>query len=213
MATDVSGSRMNVSFNGYLKAWWAVGDSATRCISMTTQTHPITVAQYEHSFEGYPGLRDELINGRIVMSPKAKPLHQHVRNNILRILDSACERTDYIANGNSNIKFPASNSAPSPDVFVVETSKWKEAMRAGTYLDVPPLLAVEVLSPSENVDEKVDIYLDAGVTALWIVDPNNRTVLVYSGRENSLYKEHTEICLPFPLHGSVQVDLIFAGLP
>jgi len=43
---------------------------------MTTQTHPITVAQYLHSFEGYPGLRDELINGRIVMYPQPYPSEQ-----------------------------------------------------------------------------------------------------------------------------------------
>jgi Uma2 family endonuclease len=80
-------------------------------------------------------------------------------------------------------------------------------------LDVPPLLAVEILSPSEDVNEKVDIYLDAGVVALWIVDPKNRTVLDFSGRERFLYKEHTEIRMPFPLHGSVQIDLILAGVP
>src|ERR1035438_2232479 len=120
-------------------------------MAVATQTHPITVAQYEHSFEGYPGWRDELINGRIVMSPKAKQLHQQVCKNILRLLDSACERTDYIANGNSNIKFPASNSAPSPDVFVVETSRWEEAIEKEMYIDVPPLLVVEVLSDRKSV--------------------------------------------------------------
>src|ERR1035437_7436320 len=180
---------------------------------MAIPTNPITVAQYEHSFEGYPGLRDELINGRIVMTPLPKPLHQQIKSNIEGLLDAACEGKEYTVNGNSNIKFPSSNSAPAPDVFVVARDRWEDAMRAGTYLDVPPLLAVEVLSPSEEVNEKVDIYLDAGVMALWIVDPKNRTVLVYSGRENSLYKDHADIRLPFPLPGSVQIDLIFAGLP
>lgn len=180
---------------------------------MKTQTHPITVAQYERSFEGYPGLRDELINGRIVMSPHAKPLHQQVRRNIERLLQSACEGTDYIANGNSNIKFPASNSAPSPDVFVVEAFRWKDAIKKESYLDVAPVLVVEVLSPSEDVSEKIGIYLDAGAVSIWVVDPKARTVLVYVGSEKRQYGQHTEINLLFPVRGSVGIDDIFLGLP
>ncbi len=38
---------------------------------------PITVEQYL-GFRGYPGLRDELINGEIVLSPQPKPHHQEV---------------------------------------------------------------------------------------------------------------------------------------
>jgi Uma2 family endonuclease len=96
---------------------------------------------------------------------------------------------------------------------------------ASPRIDVPPLLAVEVLSPSEDVDEKVDIYLDAGVEAVRIVNPKNQTVLVcpsvgrnmhnkehYSRGEASLLNR-SEIRLPFPLQASVQIDLILAGLP
>jgi hypothetical protein len=42
---------------------------------------PITIQQYEQ-FEGYPGLRDELIEGDIVMSPQPKPLNQQTVRNI-----------------------------------------------------------------------------------------------------------------------------------
>jgi Uma2 family endonuclease len=180
---------------------------------MATQTHSITVAQYEHSFDGYPGLRDELINGRIVMNPQPKPLHQQIRKNIERLLDAACERTDYTANSDSNIQFPASDSAPAPDVFVVESSRWQEAMRKGTYIDSPPLLVVEILSPSQDVAEKINLYSEAGVAAIWVVDPKRRNVLVHTGREMRQYGEHAEIALPLPLNGSVKIDDIFFALP
>jgi len=45
-----------------------------------------------------------------------------------------------------------------------------------------PDLAVEVLSPSDRtgeVDEKIEAWLTAGTTAVWIVDPKLRTVTVY----------------------------------
>jgi Uma2 family endonuclease len=47
---------------------------------------PITVEQYE-DFEGFPGLRDELINGKIVLPPQPKPLHQQVSENIHGLLN------------------------------------------------------------------------------------------------------------------------------
>jgi Uma2 family endonuclease len=123
------------------------------------------------------------------------------------------ERTDFIANGNSKILFQASNSAPAPDVFVVETSLWEKAIEKQTYIDVPPLLVVEVLSPSEDVSEKIGIYLDAGVVSIWVVDPKRRIALVYGGSEKRQYGERTEINLPFRLNGSVGIDDIFFGLP
>ena len=48
-----------------------------------------------------------------------------------------------------------------------------------------PALAVEVLSPSDNqseIHEKVTLYLESGVHAMWIVDPFFRTVQVHQAR-------------------------------
>ena len=41
---------------------------------------------------------------------------------------------------------------------------------------------MEILSPSEvveDIQEKVDKYLQAGVALVWVVDPVFRTVMVY----------------------------------
>jgi len=49
-------------------------------------------------------------------------------------------------------------------------------------LDGPPLLAVEILSPNDKLDEveeKIDEYLAAGVALVWIINPYRRTVMVY----------------------------------
>lgn len=45
-----------------------------------------------------------------------------------------------------------------------------------------PLLAIEILSASdrhEELGEKIQAYLSAGVSLVWIVDPNLRTVSVH----------------------------------
>jgi Uma2 family endonuclease len=51
------------------------------------------------------------------------------------------------------------------------------------YLDVPPDLVVEVLSPGDrwpNVLRKVSEYLEVGVAVVVVVDPDHRSVHVYS---------------------------------
>jgi len=52
----------------------------------------------------------------------------------------------------------------------------------GKFFDGPPLLAVEILSPSdkqEDIDDGIAEYLACGVRLVWIVDPADKTVIVY----------------------------------
>jgi Uma2 family endonuclease len=51
-----------------------------------------------------------------------------------------------------------------------------------TLIDGVPILAVEILSPNdvlEEIHEKIAAYLSAGVPLVWVVNPYDRTVRVY----------------------------------
>jgi Uma2 family endonuclease len=51
-----------------------------------------------------------------------------------------------------------------------------------TLIDGVPTLVVEILSPNdteEEMNEKVDAYLAAGVALVWLVDPHHHTVEVH----------------------------------
>ena len=68
----------------------------------------------------------------------------------------------------------------------------------GTTLFVgPPLLAVEILSPSDtqqDIHEKVRKYLEAGTKLVWIIDPEYPTVTVYeSGKLPVLFNRGEEV--------------------
>ncbi len=50
------------------------------------------------------------------------------------------------------------------------------------FVDGVPVLAVEILSPSDKqqtITKKIREYLDAGVAVVWVVEPVFRTVTVY----------------------------------
>jgi Uma2 family endonuclease len=67
------------------------------------------------------------------------------------------------------------------DVAYFDAETVQHSGSATTMMDGPPALAVEILSPSdknEDIDEKVDAYLDAGVKLVWIVDPHLEIITV-----------------------------------
>ena len=167
---------------------------------------PITIEQYE-GFEGFPGLRDELINGAIVLSPQPKPLHQQVSENTAALLNKL-RTAEYVAKQNSNIKFRNANSMPAPDVFVVSREDWKTACELGQYLDVAPLLVVEIISPANRknrVAQKIELYLSNQVTAVWAVHPKQRVLRTYTMEGRLELSEADTVTLPAPLTGEIKV--------
>lgn len=64
-------------------------------------------------------------------------------------------------------------------------------------IDGPPILAAEILSPSdkhEEIVEKLELYLEMGVAVVWIVDPDLRNVTVYRpGQQEVLYAAAQEL--------------------
>ena len=94
-----------------------------------------------------------------------------------------------------------------PDVSVVRTADADQDERG---MFVPPLLAVEVLSPSTRRKDlllKRSIYAEFGVPGYWLVDPGARELTVLTLRDG-VYEEtargsRLELTEPYP----VTIDL------
>jgi Uma2 family endonuclease len=71
---------------------------------------------------------------------------------------------------------------PRPDVAFIAAARVTPEVRASGFLQVPPDLIVEVVSPGDsaaNLQAKVDEYLTAGVRLVWVVYPETRKVHVF----------------------------------
>jgi len=170
---------------------------------------PITVEQYE-AFEGYPGLKDELIYGEIILSPQPKPLHQRAVRKVLFLIDAALKNQEFTVETNSNIDFGTEFSMPAPDVFVIAKSEWDRACDEDDYVRLPPVLAVEVLSPANTkpaVEKKVNLYLNNGVQEVWLIHPKQQTVVRVTAGKRSTVKG--QVSLPAPLTGKITLSEIF----
>ena len=103
---------------------------------------------------------------------------QHLKN----WLDEQPEPRGKIVSGEAGFRL-----ARDPETCVgidvaYATAEQLAAIPTGSpYLEGPPVLAVEILSPSsteERTDEKIAAYLAAGVAIVWLVDPTLKTVTV-----------------------------------
>ena len=77
------------------------------------------------------------------------------------------------------------------DVALSTPEQRATVKKKSSYIDGPPVLAVEVMSPSDkhkDVVEAIDEYLACGVPVVWIVDPYTETVAVHRpGQEPKHY--------------------------
>jgi Uma2 family endonuclease len=68
------------------------------------------------------------------------------------------------------------------DVAVSTPEQAARTKKRDSYVDGPPVLAAEVLSPHDkqkDIDEAIEEYLECGVKLVWIVNPYTETVAVY----------------------------------
>jgi Uma2 family endonuclease len=66
-----------------------------------------------------------------------------------------------------------------------------------TLIEGVPILAVEILSPNDvqdEINEKIDEYLQAGVALVWVIDPHYKTVKIFlPGAEPELVNVRQEL--------------------
>jgi Uma2 family endonuclease len=97
-------------------------------------------------------------------------------------LDGQPEPRGAIVTGDTGFRLRRTpDSLVGIDVAFASAELMATAEAGGAYLDGPPVLAIEVLSPSDKhgeVVEKINAYLEAGVV-VWLVDPDIRFVRVH----------------------------------
>jgi Uma2 family endonuclease len=81
-----------------------------------------------------------------------------------------------------------------PDVALYEDAQTFAELHP-KYGEVPPVLAVEILSPNDRADRvtrKIMDYLRSSVRLVWLIDPEARTVTVYQPDSGPRLVEESE---------------------
>ena len=128
------------------------------------------------------GQKYELVDGTIRVSP-AGFRHGRVCVRLAGRLGAFVEerRLGDVLDSSTGFRLPGGN-VRVPDVSFVAAGRCGAEPGPPGFADVPPDLAVEVLSPADrprDILDKVGEYLQAGVRLVWVIDPEQRTAVVH----------------------------------
>jgi Uma2 family endonuclease len=111
--------------------------------------------------------------------PMPSKAHGYVQTNIIAAL--LPHRDQFTIFSELTLEFGGCET--TPDLSVYPKTK-VDLIHDEVRVTDPPLLAVEIASPTQNVQDlvqKIEFLLDAGVQSCWLVQPPLRTVTVFPG--------------------------------
>ncbi len=153
-----------------------------------------TVASERMSLDEFHALPDDpavdrmLLFGELVERPMTKRNRWHAgcEAAIVHLLEawnrSQSPRPGKVFSGEAGCDLPVVDSGVGIDVAFFSNDVLDAQDEESPYIVGPPVLAVEILSLSDTVEDlhkKVKAYLQAGVKLVWVVDPYDRTVTVH----------------------------------
>lgn len=146
---------------------------------------PLTV----HDLEGMPddGRRYELIDGVLLVSPAPGRRHQKIGYRLYHVLEVACPPEFDVIGAPFAVHDDTDSLELQPDVLVGRFEDFTERD-----LPAPPVLAVEVLSPSTALHDrntKKAAYERMGVASYWVISPDGPSVTVFELDEEGRYVE------------------------
>jgi Uma2 family endonuclease len=148
---------------------------------MATKTL-LTVQDYA-ALDEPPGVRYELSNGELIVTPSASLFHNETRDGFnSRLwpfvrehkLGKVTSETDFIILVGEVVR--------RPDVAFIRANHLKGVDLNQSPLPIAPDLVIEIVSKNDRADDlmlKVSQYLEAGAQAVWLMYPNMRSAHRY----------------------------------
>lgn len=144
------------------------------------------------------GHRYELLDGALLVTPAPNLRHQRCVASLLVLLHAARHPDHTVLVAPFDVRL-SRTTVLEPDVLVARKGDLSPARLEG-----PPLLAVEVLSPSTrrlDLGAKRLAYEAAAVPAYWLIDPDEPSLTVLE-LENGRYVEKALVAGDEPFHAT-----------
>lgn len=155
-------------------------------------TYPLTYNDLERARDA-SNERLELIEGELFVTPAPSPMHQDVSGYLNDLF-----RRVILAPGRGRVYYApldvrlTERTFVQPDLVIILADRRSVLTAAG--IDGAPSLVVEIASPATSAYDRVtkrDLYARHGVPEYWFVDPDGRTVTVFSDAQDGRYQQET----------------------
>ena len=138
-------------------------------------------------FESLPDMsgKQELINGELITVPPPESKHSLIS---ARIFASLLTRWPAGRAWGDHTGYRMGGGWVEPEASI----SWPDQPRDDKYLLRAPMLAVEILSPGEEIDEKLTLYFDEGALEVWVINVRKNTMTVYHRGEGGVSRVKVE---------------------
>jgi Uma2 family endonuclease len=149
----------------------------------TATTHLLTVEEFFALPDPPDGSRRELVRGRVVTMSNPGLEHGEVQlalGSLIRVFLLA-NRIGRAATESGTVTERKPDTVRGPDISFYSKERLPLDKRVVKFHDQAPDLCVEVVSPSNTKKElraKIKEYFFAGVRMVWVVDPEDRSVVI-----------------------------------
>ena len=165
-----------------------------------TPSKPLTLEEFLQQPETKPAR--EYINGNIVQKPMPQGKHSRIQGKFVTTIETLYD-TQPTALAFPELRCTFGGRSLVPDIVVLQwdriplDNRGEVANTISTYPD----WTIEILSPGQSqtrVTDNILHCLEAGCHLGWLIDPDERCVLVFPpGKQPKIYQEEDEI-LPVP---------------
>jgi len=154
----------------------------------TVATKPITAEEFFELPEPADGSKQELVKGEVVTMNAPGFEHGEVAGNAYHLLRVFAKERNLgrVVVESGVITRRKRDTVRGPDVSYYSKKRAPLGRRIVKYNDQAPDLCVEVVSPSNTRKElrkKLKEYFTAGVRMVWVVEPEDRSVTVFTKPE------------------------------
>lgn len=148
-----------------------------------SEEHRVSLADFAVLREAEDGLRYELLDGVVLVTPAPSIRHQVALARLYVAVQTEAAPEYRVLFAPVDVVLPGGHAVLQPDLVLARRADFTDA-----HLPAVPLLVVEVLSPTtwhRDLGSKLQAYAAAGVPHYWLVDPAAPavTVLALTGSE------------------------------
>jgi len=181
---------------------------------MATKTL-LTIEQYMALGEDPPGMRYELSDGELIVTPSSNYFHNEIRDRFNARLRTFLGTNPLgIVTSETDVKL-GGNIVRRPDVAFIHKDRLPGVDLGHIPLAAVPNLVIEIVSPTDraaDLRKKTSQYFDAGVQSIWFFYPEDRLTYRHAADrlEPKAFSENDEFSEPALLPGfTLKISEIF----
>jgi Uma2 family endonuclease len=123
----------------------------------------------------------ELLDGEVTIMPPPELAHSRIAKQIFLLLLASLHKSRVWPD---HTGYRIAKGWIEPDVSV----SWPDQRRDEKYFLGSPTIAVEILSPGEEIDHKLTLYFAEGALEVWVIDAKRKAMTVYSKQNDQVIR-------------------------